>query len=178
MGENPGQQAPDPADRLLRTLDRNWTDLLNELRVHQTGTQILTGFLLTLPFQQKFEELDRFQVGIYLTLVGLSVLVTALLMSTIVMHRSFIHRNLKRELVELSDLLLCLTLVLVGLILAGTIGLVFDIVLSVRAGAAAALGIVLVVAALWLPVPYVLRRRALAGRRIPAPPHDGEGRAP
>ena len=39
-------------------LDRNWAELLQELRVVQTGTQILTGFLLTLVFQQRFTELD------------------------------------------------------------------------------------------------------------------------
>ncbi len=104
-------------------------------------------------------------MGIYLSLVALCVLVTALLMSTVVMHRTFIHRHLKQELVDLSDLLLCVTLVLVGLILAGTIGLVFDIVLAGKAGVVAAAGIALVLLVLWLPVPHVLRRRALAGRR-------------
>ena len=31
-------------------LDRNWQDILQELRVIQTGVQLLSGFLLTLPF--------------------------------------------------------------------------------------------------------------------------------
>ena len=33
-------------------LDRNWASLLQELRVVQTGVQLLTGFLLTLPFSR------------------------------------------------------------------------------------------------------------------------------
>ncbi len=57
---------PDPEDayRGLRRetpterLDRNWVELLQELRVVQTGVQLLTGFLLTLPFQSRFRELD------------------------------------------------------------------------------------------------------------------------
>ena len=32
-------------------LDRNWADLLQELRVVQTGVQLLTGLLLTVPFK-------------------------------------------------------------------------------------------------------------------------------
>ena len=40
----------------LEQLDRNWADLLQELRVSQTGVQLLTGFLLTLPFQSRFTE--------------------------------------------------------------------------------------------------------------------------
>ena len=38
--------------------DRNWNDLLQEFRVLQTGVQILAGFLLTLPFQAAFTDLD------------------------------------------------------------------------------------------------------------------------
>ncbi|MDP9987157.1 hypothetical protein J2S98_002316 [Arthrobacter oryzae] len=48
-------------------MDRNWAELLQELRVLQTGVQILAGFLLTLPFQQRFEKLDDWEVGLYLT---------------------------------------------------------------------------------------------------------------
>lgn len=40
-------------------LDRNWSNLLQELRVVQTGVHLLTGFMLTLPFQQRFDVLDR-----------------------------------------------------------------------------------------------------------------------
>lgn len=47
-------------------LDRNWVELLQELRVTQTGVQILAGFLLTLPFQQRFAGLDSVQTTAYL----------------------------------------------------------------------------------------------------------------
>ena len=55
----------DPADGRDETvderMDRNWNEMLQELRVTQTGTQILTGFLLAIAFQNRFAELDRFQ---------------------------------------------------------------------------------------------------------------------
>jgi Family of unknown function (DUF6328) len=47
-------------------LDRNWASLLQELRVVQTGVQLLTGFLLTLPFQQRFDILDDDMQVVYL----------------------------------------------------------------------------------------------------------------
>src|ERR1700740_353414 len=47
-------------------LDRNWSSLLQELRVTQTGVQLLTGFLLTLPFQQRFTALDSTSTNVYL----------------------------------------------------------------------------------------------------------------
>src|SRR5439155_6937869 len=42
-----------PNESPTERLDRNWNDILQELRVVQTGVQLLTGFLLTLPFQQR-----------------------------------------------------------------------------------------------------------------------------
>ena len=104
------------------------------------------------------------QVGIYLCLVVLSVLVTALLLSTVVMHRTFFQRRIKGNLVDSADLLLRLTLVLVGLILIGTVGLVFDLVLSGTAGAVAAVLVAVTVVLLWLLLPLLLRRRALRQR--------------
>jgi hypothetical protein len=50
-------------------LDRNWDELLQELRVVQTGIQLLSGFLLTLPFTQVFDGLDDAQKWLYLGLV-------------------------------------------------------------------------------------------------------------
>ena len=51
-------------------LDRNWSSLLQELRVAQTGVQLLTGFLLTLPFQQRFTQLDGVMRTVYLVTVA------------------------------------------------------------------------------------------------------------
>ena len=155
------QNDPDRGESALQKLDRNWTDLLQELRVLQTGIQILTGFLLTLPFQERFTTLSPIQVGIYLGLVVLSVLVTAVLMSTVVMHRSFFQRRIKNQLVRNSDLLLRWTLVLVGLILIGTLGLVFDLVLGGWTGAVAAGAATLVLLLLWIVIPQRSRKRAL-----------------
>ena len=57
--------------------DRKYDDLLQELRVIQTSAQLTAGFLLTLPFQQRFSELSTGQERFYLTLVVLAALVIA-----------------------------------------------------------------------------------------------------
>ena len=64
-------------------LDRNWAELLQELRVLQTGVQILAGFLLTLPFQERFEDLDSFQVNLYLANVVIAALTTAFILQPV-----------------------------------------------------------------------------------------------
>ncbi|MDF9276998.1 DUF6328 family protein [Arthrobacter sp. EH-1B-1] len=145
----------------LQRVDRNWLEILQELRVLQTGIQILTGFLLTLPFQSRFTELDSFQIAVYLVLVVLSALITALLLGTVILHRTFFRLRIKEALVRHAHRILRTTMVLVALVLVGTTGLVFDIVLSRTAGTVSAIGLSMTILALWVAVPQVLKRRSM-----------------
>ena len=73
--------------------DRNWDELLQELRVMQTGTQILTGFLLAVAFQPRFEDMDELQRDLYVVLVGLAALATILALAPVGMHRATFGRR-------------------------------------------------------------------------------------
>src|SRR5690349_4674753 len=73
-----------PAERS----DRNWSELLQELRVAQTGVQVLTAFLLSLPFQARFEAITSHQKVVYLIVVLLSVAATGVLISPVAVHRA------------------------------------------------------------------------------------------
>jgi len=140
-------------------LDRNWAELLQELRVVQTGTQILTGFLLTLVFQQRFTELDPYQVEIYLILVALSALATVLALTPVSLHRALFRQRAKPQIVRFTNVILELTLVVVGLTLTGTTLLVFDVVAGQLAGLIAG-SVTLVLSALaWALLPAFARRR-------------------
>src|SRR4051812_54068 len=79
--------------------DRNWDELMQELRVMQTGTQILTGFLLAVAFQPRFTDMDALQVDVYVVLVVLASLATILALAPVVMHRALFGRRRKPELV-------------------------------------------------------------------------------
>jgi hypothetical protein len=149
-------------------LDRNWQEMLQELRVMQTGIQILTGFLLTLPFQSRFAELDDVQVTVYLCLVCLSALITALVLSSVNLHRVLFGLRVKATLVQQTAVIIRITIALVGLVLAGTAWLIFDLVVSRAAGLVVAGSILLVVLLLWVVYPLVVRRRAVATRRTSA----------
>jgi hypothetical protein len=140
--------------------DRNWAELLQELRVTQMGVQILTGFLLTLPFQQRFGDLDRTQVTIYLCLVVLSVLATGLLVAPVALHRLLFRKHLKTRLVTSADRLARVGLVVLALVVAGTALLIFDVVVGLAAGVTAAVGALVVFALLWVALPLALVRRA------------------
>jgi hypothetical protein len=139
-------------------LDRNWAGLLQELRVTQTGVQLLTGFLLTLPFQQRFDLLDDGMRAIYLATVACSVLATVLLIAPVGMHRLLFRRHRLEILVSVGHRCALTGLVLLGLALVGVTVVVFDAVSGRTACIAAGLIALLAFVSFWLILPLLMRR--------------------
>ena len=127
----PGHASGEPEPDRLR---RNWNEILQELRVTQTGSQIITGFLLTLPFAQRFNDLDTFQISVYLVLVVLAAVTTILSLTPVSLHRTLFRRGAKDELVGVGNRILKIVLVGVATVLAGTVLLIFDVVVGRIAG--------------------------------------------
>jgi hypothetical protein len=142
------------ADR-ARTLTRNWNELLQELRVTQTGVQILTGFLLTVPFSPLFGDLDHRQVTTYLAVLSGGTLTTALVVAPVAFHRVLFRRGQRPWLVSAANICARIGLVTFALTSSGVLFLVFDVVLGLTAAL-----VVLAVAltsfvALWGALPLV-----------------------
>jgi len=150
----------DPADgrdeSLNERMDRNWNEILQELRVTQTGTQIFTGFLLTIAFQARFTELTTFQVRVYLVLVVAAVLTTALGLAPVSLHRSLFRKGAKMIIVETAHIIMRITLVGVAVMLIGTMLLIFDLVVG-RNAALIVAGLTLLVVIILAVLPAVLR---------------------
>ncbi|XKH53200.1 DUF6328 family protein [Citricoccus nitrophenolicus] len=104
--------------------DRNWNDLLQELRVMQTGTQIVTAFLITLPFQSRFDDLAGNLIGWYLVLLVAAVLLTVLMLLPVVIHRRFFGQHVKDRTVALGDRLVRVCLAGMGVLLAGCVAFI------------------------------------------------------
>src|SRR6266508_4388199 len=83
----------------LQRLDRNFNELLQELRVAQTGVQILFAFLLTLAFTQRFGEVTGFQRGLYYGTLVAAALATSLLIAPVSLHRLLFRRHQKGRVV-------------------------------------------------------------------------------
>jgi L-asparagine transporter-like permease len=143
--------------------DRNWNELLQELRVTQTGAQILTGFLLTLPFQQSFARLDRGQVTIYLVLVILAAVTTVLVVTPVSAHRLLFQRRLKPELVRAGHRAALGGLACLALVVTGTVLLIFDVVVGREAATIAALAMLALIVVGWAVVPLTAGRRRPRG---------------
>jgi hypothetical protein len=80
-------------------LDRNLDQLLTELRVAMPGVQILFGFLLSVPFAQRFGDVTAFQKDVYLVALAAAAVATAFLIAPTSYHRMTFRRGHKRHLV-------------------------------------------------------------------------------
>lgn len=125
----------------------------------QTGVQILTGFLLTVPFSDRFLDLDQQQRTIYLCVLVGSVLTTSLIVAPAAFHRVLFRQREKNWLVSAANISARAGLACLAVVSAGVVLLVFDIVLDITAGIIASVSVLCVYIALWLGVPLAARLR-------------------
>ncbi|MFF3074617.1 DUF6328 family protein [Kitasatospora sp. NPDC057904] len=157
--------------------DRRWTDLLQEVRVAQTGSQVLFGFLLSVVFMPRFAELGGFERGLYVVTVVFGALATGALTAPVAYHRIFAGRRLKPQLVDAAARLVAAGLVLLAL----TIGSALLLLLRVATGSAVsgwiAGAVMLWFAFCWflLPVQHLRRHN---GRCPPPSPGSPDGDRP
>jgi hypothetical protein len=110
--------------------DRNFSELLQELRVAQTGVQILFAFLLTLPFTQRFEKLGAEDRSVYLGTLLATALATACLIAPVSHHRILFRRHRKPEIVDTASQLAQAGLAFLLIAVIGAVYLIFDVVLG------------------------------------------------
>lgn len=142
-------------------LDRNWSSLLQELRVTQTGVQLLTGFLLTLPFQARFAQLGDDLHTVYLMTVVCSLAATVLLVAPVAMHRLLFRRHRLNTVVAVTHRCAYAGLLLLGTALTGVAVVVFGAVLGTTAATFA--GTLTAVAMLFAWVAFPLWKRHGSG---------------
>lgn len=111
-------------------LDRNFAELLQEVRVAQVGVQLLLTFLFAAAFTPRFVDFSDVQQWIYIVALTLSAASTALLMAPVSFHRMVFRRRLKRELVLMSTRMVFFGLMLLILALAAALLLITDVTMG------------------------------------------------
>src|SRR5262245_22208478 len=144
-------------------LDRNLTELLNELRVALPGVQVLFAFLLGVPFTQRFSQLAPYQEDIFYGTLICTATATALLIAPSAHHRIEFRAKDKHHVVFLANRFAIVGLAFLALAMSGAVLLVTDFLFSavfaaITTGLAAAL-----FTYLWYVMP--LRRRMKVERR-------------
>ena len=116
----------------LERADRNWAELLGELRVTQTGVAILFSVLLTVPFSARFDDVTPLQERVYLAALLLSAASTVTLIAPVAVYRLLFAGGHKPRIVRIANRLAVTGLGLLCLTLGAVLLLVMDVVLAQR----------------------------------------------
>lgn len=146
---------------------RRWAELLQELRVTQTGVQILTGFLLTVPFSQRFTTLNAHQRAAYVVVLVACVSATALLIAPAALHRVLFEQRQRPWLVRAAHRCALAGLLMTAVTSCGVVFLVLDVIAPGWVALVITVALALLFGGLWLGVPLgdVIRRRRRSRRR-------------
>jgi uncharacterized protein DUF6328 len=133
--------------------DRQMVELLNELRVALPGVQLLFGFLLTVPFSQRFSQVTPFQKTLFYATLVTAALSAACLIAPSATHRLRFHRSDRAYIIETANgyLIAGLSLLAVAIVLALT--LITDFLYDGAAVFAFPALVALVIAGLWFVRP-------------------------
>jgi Family of unknown function (DUF6328) len=145
-------------------LDRQWSELVQELRVIGTGVQILFAFLLTIPFQARFGQADSFERDLYLVTLVLSALSAAILITPVALHRFLFKIGVKDEIVGLTNRLAITGLGVLSLCLVAGIVLTSDQASGALAAVVCGSLAAVILGTVFFALPLFLRRRLLGER--------------
>lgn len=142
----------------VQRYDRHWAELLQELRLAQSGTQILFAFLLAIAFTTPFRESDTFTHGVYAVTLICGALATCLLIGPVAVHRILYRRRARARMLKTANALAQSGLALLLATVCGGLLLALDVVFS-RGWAIAATSVTVVVfVGIWYVLPVVIRR--------------------
>jgi high-affinity Fe2+/Pb2+ permease len=155
----------------LERRDRQFQDLLQELRVMQTGVQVLFALLLGVPFTQRFSTLDSRQRLLYFVVLLAAAAAILCLLAPGAWHRALFSRGDKAHVVEVSHRFAILGLAFVAVAVCGVVTLIATVLYPGAPAAVVAGGTALAFTAAWLVFP-VARRRRVRDRRAPEMPAE------
>jgi hypothetical protein len=138
--------------------DRNLVELVQELRVAGLGVQVLFGFLLSLPFSNRFSQLSGAQRDLYVTCLVLAAVAATLLIGPVAYHRLVFRQGMKERLVRFANNLAILGLAAVGGSVLCAVLLVTWYVAGARAGSLITALVGVMMLSLWFAVPLASKR--------------------
>jgi Family of unknown function (DUF6328) len=140
--------------------ERNFSDLLQELRVAQTGVQILFAFLLTMVFAAGFKGVDAFERAVYLVALLSAAGAAAMIIAPVAYHRALFQRGLKPQLVRSAHRMAMGGLAFLLVAMVSSVLLVTDVILDRWAAILLSAVVGAWLALLWGVLPRLRRRTA------------------
>jgi hypothetical protein len=177
MEDAPSHPAHGRDETELERCDRNLVELLQEVRVVQTGIQILFGFLLTVAFQPKFRTLSGFQRADYFGTLVAAAITLIMLTAPTSWHRILFRRGDKAHLVKVANRFTMIGLATMGLTVIGVVMLLSDIAFAPAVTLIVTVIAVVACSITWYIMPLARRRELGAPRAVEMPPTRRPGAA-
>jgi Kef-type K+ transport system membrane component KefB len=175
QGEDQGE---DPGERINREL----IELLNELRVALPGAQVLLAFLLTVPFMQRFDELDAADRRIYMFAVVAAALGSLLLIAPSAHHRMRFRQRAKEDIIRTANFCAIAGMALLALAVGAGVYLVADVVYGRPFSGIVSGALIAVTVLLWFVMPLVFfrydKKETRSAGASPAPPSRDSDHGP
>jgi hypothetical protein len=135
---------------------REQIELLQELRIVIPGVQVLFAFLLTVPFAQRFIELNTLQRAVFFATLLCTAVATALLIAPTAHHRLLFRQGVREQRLKMGNLLAILGLVFIVLAMVGVVFVITDLIFGLTAALVVTVAMALFFSLLWfvLPLPY------------------------
>lgn len=137
-------------------LTRNVNELLQELRVAQTGVQFLLAFLLAVAFTDRYQRESGFVHTVHLLDVTVTAVASALLIAPAAWHRLEFRAGRREAVLRYGNRCAITGLAFLAVAIAGTVLLVADVVVGGIYAGVLACGVALVIGGLWFVVPRLL----------------------
>jgi membrane-bound acyltransferase YfiQ involved in biofilm formation len=155
--DEPPERPQDRSEDEQERLNRQMMELLNELRVAMPGVQVLFGFLLTVPFQQRFQRVTEFQETVYFVTLISAAVATAFLIAPSAYHRLMLEQHDKPNIIHIGSAQMIAGLGALALAMNGAVLLVTDVLFE---GSTVTVTVVLLASlylTLWFGFPLVRR---------------------
>ena len=140
-------------------LDRELIELLNELRVALPGVQMLFGFLLAVPFSQRFDSITTTQRSVYYATFMATAAATIFFIAPTAYHRLRFRQRDKEQMIQTSSRLTIVGTACLAAALSGAVFLVTDLLFHTVATAVAAAATAGLLLWLWYGLPLWRRAR-------------------
>jgi uncharacterized RDD family membrane protein YckC len=147
------------SDAEQERLNRQMTELLNELRVAMPGVQVLFAFLLAVPFQQRFETVNAFQRDVYLVTLLAAATATAFFIAPSAYHRIAFQQHEKARIIQMGTRQFICGLVALAVAMNGAVLLVTDVLFQAPTEIITTVGVGALFLWLWFGIGLLRRWR-------------------
>jgi hypothetical protein len=155
--EDPPEHPQDRSEDEQERLNRQMMELLNELRVAMPGVQVLFGFLLTVPFQQRFQRVNDFQETVYFATLIASAVATAFLIAPSAYHRLMLEQHDKPNIIHIGSAQMVVGLCALAIAMNGAVLLVTDVLFETGTVVVTLVLLASLYVTLWFLFPLVRR---------------------